>query len=74
MDSLHNQLVDIFTQTDDSQSLINLLQCELDKQETNVHSLILNILTSLELDEQEAKKHWELITHISGFKNRKKYY
>jgi diguanylate cyclase (GGDEF)-like protein len=61
MDMLYEQFVDILTQNNDTQTLINLFQCELDKQGTNSYSLILNVLTSLDLEEQEAKKHWEQI-------------
>jgi len=60
-DQLHKHLIEILTQTDDTQIVIDLFQNMLDKQGTHVYSQILNTLTSLELNEQDAQKHWEQI-------------
>jgi len=61
MHMLRKHLVDILTQNDDTQTLINLFQNVIDEKGSDVYGQILNILTSLELDKQEAKKHWEEI-------------
>lgn len=60
-DQLHKHLIEILTQTDDTHVVIDLFQNMVDKQGTHVYSQILNTLTSLELNEQDAKKHWEQI-------------
>ena len=61
MHSLHNNLVEILTQISDTQEVIDTFQSIMDKQGSVVSSQILKTLTSLELDEQEAQKHWEKI-------------
>jgi len=59
MNQLRNQLVDILTRTDDTHVLVDLFQEVIDEQGSCVYSQLLNILTSLELDEAEAQNHWE---------------
>ena len=62
MGTLRDQLLDFFEQfSDDDAGLIEALQGLVAKEGKGVYSIIFQILTTLDLHPDEAKKHWHQI-------------
>ena len=62
MGSIRDQLLDFFEQfADDDAGLIEALQGLVAKEGKGVYSIIFQILTTLDLHPDEAKKHWQQI-------------
>ncbi len=61
MNENHNCFVNIITQNEDAQTIIDLFQLEINKKGSDIYPLILSTLTSLELDAKDAQYHWQQI-------------